>query len=138
MIAHKGMGKVRSWRAANRNPTTQNPCTLAVGALPRSGKSYMGAALVHQQNLLLQAEAGLSRGARALIYTTQPTETGSTWTDVLSKHAEFDASGQQVISAWQALGAGSSTSTAAAAAARGSPPQNLASSSLGGDVQASV
>jgi hypothetical protein len=118
MIVHKGMDKVRAWRAANTNPTKQNPCALAVGALPRSGKSYMGAALIHEQNKLLQAEAGFLHGARALIYTTQPTETGSTWTEVLSRHKEFDTGKQQgpgSSSAVQHSRADSTSSTAAEA-----------------------
>jgi hypothetical protein len=40
-----------------------------------------------------------SRGVRALIYTTQPTETGSTWAKVFSQHAEFDTSSAAVAAA---------------------------------------
>jgi hypothetical protein len=92
----KGMQKVRTWegrRLQEARPYNgvQDHCVLTIGALPRSGKSYMGAATVHLYNQKLQAE-GLGRRTRALIYTTQPTETGSMWADVFGIHAEFDTS----------------------------------------------
>lgn len=94
MTVMKAMDKIRTWQADNPTPTKDKPCAVAIGALPRSGKSYMGASLAHLYSLHLQQQGILptGRGARVLVYTTQPTETGSTWTAVLNRHAEYDTS----------------------------------------------
>ena len=121
MTVIKGLDKAKAWQAAHPHPSKDDPCTLAIGALPRSGKSYMAAGLIHSYNLQLQAQGQLQgRGARALVYTTQPTETGNTWTDVLSGHQEFDTSAGSMNSMeWESIGI-----MPAAASGGNNPEQN--------------
>jgi hypothetical protein len=132
MTVLKGMHKAEMWKERHPNPQRDNPCVLAIGALPRSGKSYMGAATVHMYAQKLQADGILSssgsgtsisssgRGPRALVYTTQPTETGSTWCKVFSQHAEFDtAASAAPMGSAAAAAAGEAHPSACAPAASG-------------------
>lgn len=123
MTVLKGMDKARAWREAHPNPRLEDPCVLAIGALPRSGKSFMGAATAHLYSQLLQAH-GSNRGARVLVYTTQPTETGSTWTKVFSQHAEFDTSAAAAGATTTMPLAGAPAAAAGAAGQGGAGPSN--------------
>ena len=53
--------------------------TFLIGALPRSGKTYMAAHLVKTEHF-----------RKVLIITTRPSETRSQWAEVFETHSDFD------------------------------------------------
>ena len=63
---------------------------IVIGAMPRSGKTYIAAALIHRigSNPVFLANR-IRQKYEALIITTRPTETRQQWNNVFMSHIEF-------------------------------------------------
>eukprot|EP00775_Hariotina_reticulata_P006042 gene6042-6280_t len=99
MAVAKGLDQCKAFRTAHPETTRPgskgkaNPATFTIGAIPRSGKSHTALGFAHEYCQLLQGDpywAGLARAPRILVFTSQPSETGATWTQGLSSYREFD------------------------------------------------